>query len=232
MDVNDDDATSVTLARAGSGGIAEDGGTEDLTITLGRTLVAGESVTVPLAVSGATVATHYTLALKDNGGTGVSLDTAAPHSAQHPAVTLSGAGAQTATLTLTAVANTDNASRTVSIGYGTSARAPSSTGLSGGISTSGSASVPILDDDAMVSVAAASAAEGSAVVFTVTLPEVAPSGGVSVGYSTSDGRGNNDDDAHQVATSADYTAAAERAALTIAQGQRSGTISIDRLHGP
>ena len=224
--ITDNDATTVALARAGSGGIAEDGGTEDLTITLGRTLVAGESVTVPLAVSGATVATHYTLALKDNGGTGVSLDTAAPHSAQHPAVTLSGAGAQTATLTLTAVANTDNASRTVSIGYGTSARAPSSTGLSGGISTSGSASVPILDDDAMVSVAAASASEGSAVVFTVTLPEVAPSGGVTIDYSTSDGRGNDDDDAHQVATSADYTAAAERAALTIAQGQRSGTISI------
>ena len=94
------------------------------------------------------------------------------------------------------------------------------------MSTSGSASVPILDDDAMVSVANASAAEGSAVVFTVTLPEVAPSGGVTVGYSTSDGRGNDDDDAHRVATSADYTAAAESAALSIAAGSRSGTVSI------
>ena len=226
VDVNDDDATTVTLARAGSGGIAEAGGAVDITITLGRTLVAGEGVTVPLAVTGATETTHYTLALKGDGGTGVSLVTADPHSAQHPAVKIEGAEAQTATLTLTAVANTDNASRTVSIAYGTSARAPTSSGLSGGITTSGSASVPILDDDAMVSVAAASAAEGSAVVFTVTLPEVAPSGGVTVGYSTTDGRGNDDDETHQVATSADYTAAAANAKLTIAQGQRSGTISI------
>ena len=226
VDVNDDDATTVALARASSGGIAENGGKEDLTVTLGRALVAGESVTVPLAVSGATVTTHYTLALKGTGGTGVSLDTAAPHNAQNPAVKIEGAGARTATLTLTAVANNDNDSRTVAIAYGTSARAPSSSGLSGGITTSGSASVPILDDDAMVSVANASAAEGSAVVFTVTLPEVAPSGGVTVGYSTSDGRGNNDDDAHQVATSADYTPAAESAALSIAAGSRSGTVSI------
>ena len=226
VDVNDDDATTVTLARAGSGGIAEAGGAVDITVTLGRTLVAGEGVTVPLAVTGATETTHYTLTLKGDGGTGVSLVTADPHSAQHPAVKIEGAEARTATLTLTAVANTDNASRTVSIAYGTSPRAPSSSGLSGGITTSGSASVPILDDDAMVSVAAASAAEGSAVVFTVTLPEVAPSGGVTVGYSTSDGRGNDDDETHQVATSADYTAAAANAKLTIAQGQRSGTISI------
>ena len=226
VDVNDDDATTVALARSGSGGIAEDGGKEDVTITLGRALVSGESVTVPLAVTGATVTTHYTLALKGTGGTGVSLVTAAPHNAQNPAVKIEGASAQTATLTLTAVANTDNDSRTVAIAYGTSARAPSSTGLSGGITTAGSASVPILDDDAMVSVAAASAAEGSAVVFTVTLPEVAPSGGVSVGYSTSDGRGNDDDDTHQVAISADYTAAADNSTLSIAQGQRSGTVSI------
>ena len=183
--VNDDDATTVTLARAGSGGIAENAGTEDITVTLGRALVAGESVTVPLAVTGATVATHYTLGLKNNGGTGVSLNTTSPHNAQNPAITLSGAGARTATLTLTAVANSDNASRTVAIAYGTSTRAPSSSGLSGGISTSGTASVPILDDDAQISVTAASAAEGSAVVFTVTLPDPAPAGGVTIDYSTS-----------------------------------------------
>ena len=131
--ITDDDATTVLLARAGSGGIAEDGGKEDVTITLGRALVAGESVTVPLAVTGATVTTHYTLALKGTGGTGVSLDMTTPHSAGSPAVTLSGAGAQTATLTLTAVANTDNASRTVAIAYGTddgtNDRRPSSSGL-------------------------------------------------------------------------------------------------------
>ena len=223
--VNDDDATTVTLARADSGGITENAGTEDITVTLGRVLVAGESVTVPLAVTGATVSTHYTLGLKNNGGTGVTLNTNNPHSTQDPAITLSGAGARTATLTLTAVANTDRINRTVAIAYGTSTRAPSSSGLSGGISASGTASVPILDDDAQISVANVSAAEGSAVVFTVTLPDPAPSGGVTIGYSTSDGRGNNGD-TYQVATSADYTAAADNASITIAQGQRSGSISI------
>ena len=222
--VSDDDETTVTLARAGSGGIAEDGGTDDITVTLGRALVADESVTVPLTVTGATETTHYTLGLKGSV-TGVSLDTTSPHNAQNPAVTLSGAGVRTATLTLTAVANTDNASRTVLIAYGTSSRAPTSTGLSGGISTSGTASVPILDDDAQISVTAASAAEGSAVVFTVNLPDPAPSGGVTIDYSTSDGRGNNGD-TYQVATSADYTAASASASITIAQGDSSGTISI------
>ena len=227
VDVNDDDATSVTLGRTGSGGIAEDGGAVDVTVTLGRALVAGESVTVPLTVSGATVATHYTLGLKDGGGTGVSLDTAAPHGAQNPAVTLAGAGAQTATLTLTAVANTDRVARTVAIAYGASARAPSSSSLSGGIATTGSASVAILDDDAKISVGNASAAEGSAVAFTVTLPDPAPSGGVTIAYSTSDGRGESTDATHQVATSADdYTAAAANASITIAQGESSGAISI------
>ena len=227
--VTDDDATTVTLARSGSGVIAENGGTVDVTITLGRTLVAGESVTVPLTVTGATVATHYTLALK-GGGTGATLDTTAPHNAQNPAVKLSGAGARIATLTVTAVDNNDEMARTVAIAYGTNDgtndRRPSSTGLSGGITTTGSASIPIIDDDAMISVAAASAAEGSAVVFTVTLPEVAPSGGVTVDYSTSDGRGNNADASYRVATGADYTAAAQNAMLSIAQGARSGTVSI------
>ncbi|MYF67564.1 MAG: hypothetical protein F4182_08270, partial [Gammaproteobacteria bacterium] len=225
--VEDDDATTVTLGRAGSGGIAEDGGSDEITVTLGRELAAGESVTVPLAVTGATVTTHYTLALKSPGGTGATFSDSAPHSAQNPAVTLAGAGARTATLVLTAVANTDEESRAVAIGYGTGDRAPSSSGLSGGIDAAGSLSVPIVDDDAMVTVAAASAAEGGAVAFTVTLPKPAPAGGVTVAYSTSDGRGVSADAAYQIATSAaDYTAAADGATLTIAQGASSGTVSI------
>ena len=224
--ITDDDATSLILARTGSGSIAEDGGSTEITLTLGRALVAGESVTVPLTVTGGTVATHYQFGLKGNGGTGVSLVTADPHSAQDPAVTLSGAGAQTATLTLTAVANTDIVRRTVQIAYGTGARAPPSNALSGGINATGSATVPIKDDDAMIGVAAASAAEGSAAVFTVTLPEAAPAGSVTIGYSTSDGRGEADDASYQVATSADYTAAAENASLSIAEGASTGTISI------
>ena len=228
--ITDDDATSLILARTGSGSIAEDGGSTEITLTLSRALVAGESVTVPLTVTGGTVTTHYQFGLKGNGGTGVSLLTADPHSAQDPAVTLSGAGAQTATLTLTAVANTDIVRRIVQIAYGTGARAPPSSALSGGINATGSATVPIKDDDAMIGVAAAIAAEGSAVAFTVTLPEAAPAGGVTIGYSTSDGRGKADDASYQVATSADYTAAAENASLSIAEGASTGTISIATIN--
>ena len=229
VSIADANPTGVTLAQAGSGGIAEDGGTEDITITLGRELVAGESVTVPLTVSGATVSTHYTLELKNSGNTGVSIDTKTPHSAQNPAVILSGAGAQTATLTLTAVANTDYDRRTVEIGYGTNInnvdRTPTSSGLDGGIKTMGSVSFPIIDDDAMITIANASAAEGGAVEFSVMLPEAAPAGGVTVQYSTSDGRGNDSDEIWQIATGTDYTAAAG-ANLTIAKGQSGGVISI------
>ncbi len=222
----DDEETSVALARAGTGFIAESGGSEDITLTLGRALVTGESVTVPLVVSGAAVTSHYTLGLKA-AATGVKLLTGAPHDAQNPALVFTGPSASSATLTLTAVNNTDTTERTVSIAYGASAQAPSSTGLDGGISTSGSpVVVPIADDDAQITIADASAAEGSPVVFTVTLPGAAPAGGVTIDYATSDGRGEATDEAWQVATSADYTAAANDASITIATGQSAGSISV------
>ncbi len=225
--ITDDDPTTVTLARAGSGFIDEAGGSEEITITLGRALETGESVTVPLTVTGATVTTHYTLALKD-ATTGVSLSTANPHSAQNPAVTLSGNGLTEATLTLTAVETTDTTERTASVAYGSGTRAPTAAGLDGGITPSGSpVTVPIADNDAQISVEAASAAEGDAVEFEVTLPRAAPASGVTVDYATSDGRGNADDETYQVATStADYTAAAQNASITIAAGDTAGTISI------
>ena len=100
---------------------------------------------------------------------------------------------------------------------------------SGGGYASVSASLPVTtsDDEAVVTVGAASAAEGSAVQFTVTLPEAAPAGGVTVDYSTSDGRGESTDVGYQIAAAgSDYTAAPDNAGITIAQGQSSGTISI------
>ena len=224
VDVLDDDATTVTLARSGSGGIVEDGGTVDVTVTLGRQLVTGESVTVPLAVTGATVRTHYTYVFTD-GSSGVTHNTKIPHSIQNLAVIFSGAGAKTATVRFTAVDNNDQTSRVLNIAYGTGIRAPSSTGLSGGIKAVGSIAIPLVDDDAGISLAAASAAEGNAVEFTVTLPQAAPSGGVDIVYSTSNGRGEQSDAPHQVATTADYTSASG-ATLTIAEGDNSGTVSI------
>ena len=222
--VKDDDATTVTLARTGVGGIDEDGGTVGVTVTLGRELTAGESVTVPLAVSGATVTTHYTYVL-ETGSTGVTLDTQNPHSAQNPAVVFSGAGARTATLTFTAVDNDDVVDRTLNVKYGTSPREPTPTGLSGGISPSGSVSVKIVDDDMGVSVTGAVAAEGDPVVFTITLPQVPTLSDAIVFYTTSHGRENAADAPYQRATGTDYEAV-RRASITIKKGSRSGTVSI------
>ena len=227
--ITDDDATTVTLARTGSGFIAEAGGTEDITVTLGRALAAGETLTVPLAVTGAVVTNHYTLALK-GAHTGVALVTANPHSAQNPALVFTGtAGASAkATLALTAVDNADTAERTVSIAYGTIA----ASGLGGGTSAAGSpVTVAIADNDAQITIADASAAESKAVEFTVTLPSAAPDGGVTVRYATSDGRGEADDEAHQIATAAaDYTAAASNASVTIAKGAKSAKISVATIN--
>ena len=106
--VEDNDATTVTLARTGSGAIAENGGTATITVTLGRRLYAGETLTAPLDVSGTGIAAgDYTLALSTGGNLneGVTLSTGNPYSAAEPAVAFAGHNTnavQTATLTLTA----------------------------------------------------------------------------------------------------------------------------------
>ena len=147
--VVDDDATLVVLAAAAGSSIAEDGGSREMTVTLGRVLAAGESVTVPLAVSGATAGDHYGLALKQGQGLNgqVTLLTAGPHSAQDPAVAFS-AGARQATLVLTAAPNGDTDERTVRVAFAAGQRAPTSRGLSGGVAASGGpVDTSIADDD-------------------------------------------------------------------------------------
>ena len=136
--VADDDATSVVLAAAAGSAVAEDGGTREITVTLGRALVSGEAVTAPLAVTGAVAGDHYTLALKQGAGVNehVTLVTADPHSAQNPAVVLA-AGAQQATLVLAAAPNDDTDERTVRVAFGSGRLAPAARGLSGGIAAAG-----------------------------------------------------------------------------------------------
>ena len=70
----------------------------------------------------------------------------------------------------------------------------------------------------------ATAAEGSAITFTVTLSEAAPAGGITVPYTFSDGLGLTGDPAHTIATSADYTKTA--GSVVIAQGQTSNTFTV------
>ena len=70
----------------------------------------------------------------------------------------------------------------------------------------------------------AEAAEGSDVTFTVTIPNAAPAGGITVPYTFSDGLGIATDPAHTIATSADYTGTA--GSVVIAEGQTSNTFTV------
>ncbi len=95
--ITDDDPTEVSLARVGSGAVTE-GGKIEFTVTLGRALVAGETIDVPLSIGGTNVtADDWSLALKPGAvNTGVARRIGS-------VVRFSGAGARTATLELTAV---------------------------------------------------------------------------------------------------------------------------------
>ena len=123
--IRDDDATVVSLVRVGSGAIGE-GATAEFTVSLGRVLVAGETVDVPLAVGGTNVTTaDWSLALK----TGQSINTGVTLSGETtvtPKVSFSGAQAQKATLVLSALIDDDMSVETFTIALG-----PDGTGANG-----------------------------------------------------------------------------------------------------
>ena len=101
--VNDDDPTVVSLARLGSTGSIEEGENVEFTVTLGRALIAGEIIDVPLIVSGTNITTaDWSLSRKSGNSlnTGVTL---VNETTATPVVRFSGVGAQTATLTLTTI---------------------------------------------------------------------------------------------------------------------------------
>ena len=124
LTIPDSDPTVVSLARTGPGALAEGEKTE-LTVTLGRALLAGEVVGVPLEVSGAGVTTaDWTLALKAGAAnTGVTLS---HETTATPRVSLSGAGARTAVLELTAVEDGVDDAETLTVALG-----PDGTGANG-----------------------------------------------------------------------------------------------------
>ena len=108
--IRDDDPTIITLARTGSTGSIEEGENVEFTVTLGRALIAGEIIDVPLAVGGTNITTaDWILAAKtgDALNTGITL---VNETTPAPVVRFIGAGAQTATLLLTAAA--DNTAET------------------------------------------------------------------------------------------------------------------------
>ena len=126
LTIHDADPTVVSLARTGTGAVTE-GATVEFTVSLGRALVAGEVVDVPLAVSGTGVTpADWSLALKSGTGfnTGVTLsreDTATPR------LRFAGAGAETATLELVPVDDgVDEGGETYTVALG-----PDGTGANG-----------------------------------------------------------------------------------------------------
>ncbi|MDE0648696.1 MAG: hypothetical protein OXI08_11830, partial [Cyanobacteria bacterium MAG IRC4_bin_6] len=111
VDIRDNDPTVVSLARVGSE-VISDGGAAEFTVTLGRALVAGEVIDVPLAISGPGVsADGYTLSV--TSGTGAALSGT---NTLTPNLRFSGAGAQTATLALRPAAASTVERYTIALG--------------------------------------------------------------------------------------------------------------------
>ncbi len=143
--LTDNDDTTVTIS-APAGGIAENGGTKDVTLTLSRALVMGETVTVPLEVVGATAGTDYTLALHPSTQMGVTLSQSGSDSAQQPKVTL-GSGASTAVVRFTAVDDNLRQQPYLVVKYGTGGRVPSASGVDFTAPTDGPVGFVLTDDE-------------------------------------------------------------------------------------
>ncbi len=200
--VVDNDPTTVTLAGA-AGNVAE-GATKDFTITLGRGLVNGEALPVPLTFGtgsgSATRGTDYTTACPTTLPTGVTcndLNTAAT-----PTVTFTGpsTGTTATQVTLTLSATTDSTAEpggeTVAIGLGT-LNASSGTGLGGGASGADNlADFRITDNatpDLVLDPASLTVAEGGSATYTVALA-TQPTGNVTVTVSGASGEVTFDTD--------------------------------------
>ncbi len=145
--LTDGDDTTVSIS-APAGAVAENGGTKDVTLTLSRALVDGETVTVPLDVVGVTAGSgsDYTVALHPASQTGVSLSTSGADSAQQPKVTLT-TGAASAVLRFTAVDDSTRTQPYALVRYGTGARTPSGSGVDFTAPTDGPVGWVITDDE-------------------------------------------------------------------------------------
>ena len=218
--VTDDDATAVTLS-APTGDIDEAGGRKTLTVTLGRALVAGETLAVPLTLGGAaTLGGDYTLTAPSPTPQGVShAHLAGTDPASIPTLTFTGPSATSATLVLTAKADTtdEGAGERVTVALGTLA-AP---GLGGGARGSGSATFSIVEPPPEVSIAAKapSITEGAAAAFTVSASR-APGADLAVTLAVSEAAG------------ADFVAAGDEGAarVTIAKGETESVFSVPTVN--
>ncbi|MYG40907.1 MAG: hypothetical protein F4201_08870, partial [Nitrospira sp. SB0677_bin_15] len=181
VQIADNDPTGVTLS-AKPGGIAETGGTKIITVTLDRTLVSGETLTVPISVSGVG-SDDYTLSPPSTTPAGVTYALGA----NPPTITFTGGANASISATFTLSAEHDvrdeGAGETVTVGLGT----PTASASLGGANSSGTATFIIVDDDGtpVISVEAGdTVTEGSNAVFTLTASPP-PQENVSVSLSVS-----------------------------------------------
>ena len=170
--VHDDDATTVTLV--GDPGNVAEGGSKQLTLTLGRALTAGEQLTVPLTFGGTAVfGTDYTL-------TGTAANGVDYSDLSGGSVTFS-AGGEVATLTLMAQtdAMAETGGETVRIALGT-LDSNSGTNLGGGASGTGNVDFTIQEQPAIVlTPTRLTLIEGGSATYRISLA-TAPSADVMV----------------------------------------------------
>ncbi len=193
--VADDDATGVVLT-APAGDLPEASGSKTLTLTLGRALVEGESLAVPLAFAGtATLGADYTLAAPETAPAGVTYaNLAGTDPKSPPTVTFTGAAgrnsATVATLVLATVADSvaEGEQETVTVKPGT----PVATGLGGGAAASGMAGFAILEPPPEIAIAAktGTVAEGADASFTLTASR-APGADLTVRLTVSEADGSD-----------------------------------------
>ena len=231
---DDDNPFTVALTGGSDVRLFEEapGDTGSVVVTLERDLVAGEVVEVPLAFS-----TTGALSLPGQSqphiqvlsatGAGVSLHDAATTA---PKVRFTGGAGreQVAEVQLGATGRDDGnrTDDTFTVSLGNLSDAGLATQLTGTVTASSASSAPtltVIDNDVGVALSDASAAEGEALVFTVTLPNAAPAGGVAVRYTIAGGTGGA---AYSRATAPDDFRGARGGAVVIAQGRTSGTLSV------
>ena len=222
--VADDDATGVVLT-APAGDLPEASGSKTLTLTLGRALVEGESLAVPLAFAGtATLGADYTLAAPETVPAGVTYaNLAGTDPKRPPTVTFAGAAgrksATAATLVLATVADSaDEGEReTVRVKPGT----PVATGLGGGAAASGAAGFAILEPPPEIAIAAktGTVVEGADASFTLTASR-APGADLTVRLTVSEADGSD-----FVAADKEGTATA-----TIAKGETEATFTVPTVN--
>ncbi len=222
--VADDDATALVLT-AQAGDLPEASGSKTLTLTLGRALVEGESLAVPLAFAGtATLGTDYTLAAPQTAPAGVTwANLAGTDPKSPPTVTFTGAAgrksATVATLVLATVADSaDEGEReTVTVKPGTVV----ATGLGGGAAASGAAGFAILEPPPEIAIAAktGTVVEGADAAFTLTASR-APGADLTVRLTVSEADGS------------DFVAAEHEgtATATIPKGETGATFTVPTVN--